>query len=209
MTALKQSAGQPSGMPRFGQSVGGDSQQLQDTEAMMMAQPIPGQSLTQDPNSRLPFEGPPKFAELQDFIDETFLRFTDEEALPDLLDTMRSGIPLEVITEKYLKRSFTQGEITPDLILLAIEPTIYMLISIATLAEVDPVLYPEDPMIDEKESKAHTDLYRKASRELLKEEEKKPEKITMADVEAPSTVPKSLLSRTKEAVERVKAKGEM
>lgn len=203
MQALQQFAGEEgtSSFPKFRQ--GANSKQLKDAEEMMMTAPIPGQSLTQSPDSRLPYEQPPKFTKLQDFIDETFVRFTDPEGMPDLLDSMRFGLPVEHVAEKYLMQAFKDGDITPDMLLLAIEPTIYMLISLATYANIDPVLYPEDPMTDESDNTTHTDLYRKAAGELLKDPET-PEgsdsRLTIADLETPATVPRSLLARAEEAV---------
>jgi hypothetical protein len=205
MQALQAQAGQPSNFPKFSQQ-GVDDKAMRDTEAMMMTAAIPGQSLTQNPESRLPYETPPKFNDLQDFIDETFLRFTDEDALPDLLDSLRMGLPVEHVAEKYLEKTFRDGDITPDMVLLSIEPIIYMLISLATYAEIDPVLYPEDPMIDEEATPTHTDLYKRAVREMQKEPEPKGDdgKITVTDFQAPTNMPKSLLARSKEAVAKVK-----
>jgi hypothetical protein len=208
MQQLKSLAGQEgtSSFPKFSKGGDASSQEMKDTEAMMMATPIPGQSLTQNPESRLPFETPPKFTDVQEFIDETFLRFTNEDGLPDLLDSMRTGMPVEHVAEKYLQRSFKDGDITPDLLLLAIEPTIYMLISLATFADIDPVLYPEDEMGDEEATGIATDFYKKATKELLKTPDA-PQgndgKLTVTDLEAPTNMPKSLLSRAKQAVSQV------
>lgn len=205
MQALQTSAGQGSSFPKFSKP-GVDDKAMRDTEAMLMTAPIPGQSLTQSPESRLPYETPPKFNDLQDFIDETFLRLTDEDALPDLLDSLRMGLPVEHVAEKYLEKTFQDGEITPDMVLLSIEPVIYMLISLATFAEIDPVLYPEDPMIDEEASPMHTDLYKRAVQEMKREPEPKGNdgKVTVMDFQAPTNMPKSLLARSKQAVAQVK-----
>lgn len=203
MQQLKAMSGQPSGFPKFSQG-GVPKQAMQDAEAMMMTAPIPGQSLTQSPESRLPYETPPKFSDIQEFIDETFMRFTDPDSLPDLLETMRLGLPVEHIAEKYLENRFQKGEITPDLVMLCIEPVIYMLISLATYADIDPVLYPEDPMIDEEATPVHTDFYRKATQSMLKEDAVNTDKVTVSDLQAPTNVPKSLLARSKEAVAQVK-----
>ena len=201
MQQLKSLAGQPSEFPKFSNG-GASSKAMQDAEAMMLTAPIPGQSLTQSPESRLPYETPPKFNDLQDFIDETFLRFTDEDALPDLLDSLRMGLPVEHVAEKYLEKTFQEGDITPDMLLLSIEPIIYMLIALATYAEIDPVLYPEDPMIDDEVSPMHTDLYKRAAQEMKREPEPKGNdgKVTVTDFQAPTNMPKSLLARSKDAV---------
>lgn len=203
LQALQETAGQSSQFPKFRQGKGGSKDQLKETEEMLMANPIPGQSLTQSPDSRMPYEKPSKFSDIQEFIDETFLRFTNEDGLPDLLDAMRSGLPIEYIAEKYLMKAFRDGDINPDMLLLCIEPTIYMLISLATYANIDPVLYPEDNMDDEEANKTHTDLYKKATKELLKDEEN-PEgddgRLTVNDLQTPTNVPKSLLARAEDAV---------
>lgn len=205
MQALKAQAGTPSEFPRFSKQ-GADSKAMRDAEAMMMTAEIPGQSLTQNPESRLPYETPPKFNDIQDFIDETFLRFTDEDALPDLLDSLRMGLPVEHVAEKYLDKAFRDGEITPDLLLLCIEPVIYMLISLATYAEIEPVLYPEDPMVDDEATPTHTELYKRAVQEMKREPESQQGdgKLTVMDFQAPTSVPKSLLARSKQAVAQVK-----
>jgi len=81
-----------------------------------------------------------------------------------------------------------------------------MLISLATFAEIDPVLYPEDPMIDEEANDIQTDFYKRATQELLKTPET-PEgedgKLTITDFQAPTNTPNSLLSRSKQAVTKV------
>jgi hypothetical protein len=208
MQQLKDLSGQEgtSGIPKFSKEGGASTEQLQEAESMMMTAPIPGQSLTQNPESKMPYETPPKFSDIQEFIDETFLRFTGEDGLPDLLDAMRTGLPVEHIAEKYLNKTFRDGDITPDMLMLAIEPTIYMLISLATFAEIDLVLYPEDPMIEEEATGIQTDFYKKAAQELLKSPED-PEgedaKLTITDFQAPTSMPKSLLSRAKQAVSNV------
>lgn len=203
MQQLQDTAGQGSAkFPRFSENQAVTKGQMQDAEAMMMTAPIPGQSLTQSPDSRMPYEQPSKFSDIQEFIDETFVRFTDEDGMPDLLDAMRMGLPVEHIAEKYLTKAFRDGEITPDMMLLCIEPTIYMLISLATFAEIDPVLYPEDPMLDEEANASHTALYKKATQEMLADDGD--DKITVNDFQAPANVPQNLLQRTEQAVSKVK-----
>jgi hypothetical protein len=201
MQVLQETAGQGNSMPKFSKETSASKEQMQDAETMMMTAPIPGQSLTQDPQSRLPYEQPPKFSDVQEFIDETFMRFTDEEGLPNLLDAMRHGLPVEHVAEKYLMRAFKDGDITPDMLLLCIEPTIYMLISLATYANIDPVLYPEDDMVDEDE-RTSTDLYKQATQELLKSEDPEADdgRLTVQDLNAPAVMPKSLLARAEQAV---------
>lgn len=206
MQVLKETAGQGNNMPSFSEGRG-NTQQMQDMEAMMMTAPIPGQSLTQNPESRLPYEQPPKFTDVQEFIDETFIRFTDEEKLPMLLDSMRMGLPVEHVAEKYLKKAMQKGDISPDLLMLSIEPTIYMLIALGTYAEVDMVLYPEDEMLEDEERPTETQLYRQASQDL-RADAPVDNKVDVKNLERPAVAPKSLLSRAEDAVSKVKPTGE-
>lgn len=174
-------------------------------EQMMMAQPIPGQSLTQDPESRRPYEEPPEFTDLQEYVEDLFMVLSDPDKLEDLFEVMSSGVPLEHIAEKILMKSFKDGEILPDMLMLAIEPTIYMLISLATYGGVDAVLYPEDDMMDDAAGESKEDVFKKASRELLvSKDENEDDRITVEEVQAPTNVPKSLLARSKEAAESVR-----
>lgn len=181
-----------------------DAGPASEAEEMMKANPIPGQSLTQDPESKLPYETPPEFTDLQEFIDEVFLRLSDPEQIESVFDVMGSGIPLEHIAQKLLMKSFQNGEITPDMLLLAIEPTIYILIALATYGSVEVTLYPEDDMMDPADGEGE-DPYKRASRDMLAEEDKDDNgSITVDEVQAPTTVPKSLLARSKKAVEQVR-----
>ena len=55
---------------------------------------------------------------------------------------INDGIPLDEIAQVVLYRGYTQGLWNPDLMLLLIEPTIYLLIAIADYADIkDYVLY--------------------------------------------------------------------
>jgi hypothetical protein len=83
--------------------------EIGETEAIMQTAAIPGQSLTQDPENRMPFEKPPKFTDPQEFIDDTFMKMTDPERLPLLLDSMRHQMPIEHLAQKYLMAALVGG----------------------------------------------------------------------------------------------------
>lgn len=190
--------------PKFNEGKPG----LQDMQEMMQTEAIPGQSLTQDPGSRLPYETEPKYSKLQDFVDESFLKMSEPEGLPLLFDAMRKGVPVEYIAQKFLENEVQIGNINTDVMLQAIEPTIYILVHLATYGGIEPVLYPEESMLDPEEPKGGQAAYfKQASRGLLKEEDdeeemegKKTNTVTANDLVAPAVQPKSLLSRTKQAV---------
>jgi hypothetical protein len=75
-------------------------------------------------------------------MENVYLELTSDEALPELVNMINDGIPLDEIAQVVLYRGYTQGLWNPDLMLLLIEPTIYLLIAIADYADIkDYVLY--------------------------------------------------------------------
>ena len=104
--------------------------------------PIPGESLTTSPDMQKSWERPPQFTDVDDCMENIYLELTSEEALPELVNMINDGIPLDEIAQVVLYRGYTQGLWNPDLMLLLIEPTIYLLIAIADYADIkDYVLY--------------------------------------------------------------------
>ena len=184
--------------PSFGKF--GDQSSNVKMQQMMEAQPIPGQSLTRDPEDKAPWETPPEYTDVTEFIEDAFLELSDPERLPLLLEALRGNIPVEHAAEKFLMKAFQEGKITMDLLMLAIEPVIYTIISLATYAKIDPVLYPQDDMDDSKVPDEIAELRRK-SKDLMVEDKDDSGGITVQEMEAPATAPKSLLARSKKAVE--------
>ncbi len=189
------------GIPRFGGGSEGQSGMME----MMEASSIPGQSLTQDPENKAAYETPPEFTDIQDFVDEAFLDISDPETLPDLLDALRHEAPLEYLVEQYLQNAMNSGKINPDLMMLAIEPIMYILITMATYAGIDPNFAEEDEEWDDDESvnQETKDLRMKANALLADQDENDDQQISMEEMKAPSVAPKSLLARSKQAVAQV------
>lgn len=117
----------------------------QEQEKLMFDAPIPGEGLTADPENRANFEKPPQYTDVKEFIDDLFLNITAEDNFDGILDSLRKRIPIEDITQLLLFNAFAAGKINTDLQLLAVEPTLYMLIGLGEMAGVeDMVLYPEE-----------------------------------------------------------------
>ncbi len=102
--------------------------------------PVPGESLTADPNSPKPWEQPPQFTEQEEAVHHIFMMLTEEGNYEDLIDTMRNGAALSELAQVFLFQGFSKGAWTPDLMLLLVEPTIYILIWLADQAGIEPVL---------------------------------------------------------------------
>lgn len=181
---------------------GGDGGTMaSETEEMMQTGPIPGQSLTKDPEQRSPHEGPPQFTDQKEFLDHLFLQWTKDEVLPNILDSMAKGLPVEDVAMKLLQGQMRKGNVNVDLMMLCIEPAIYMLIAFATYAEIDPVLYPEEDFDAEGSREDMASKFHQASAKLRGEgTDDGKEGITVEDLRAPAVLPQSLMKRTLAAV---------
>ncbi len=156
-------------------------------QAMMFEAPIPGSSLTSDPENPQPYETPPQYTDLEDFIDGLADRITKEENLDGILDPIRKGVALEDVTQLLLFKAMSSGKINVDLMMMAIEPTLYLLIGLSEYAGIEnPVLYPEDDMIDEDEDQISM------LKEAIGDED-----VDFEDRPVPQGVSKSLLEKVK------------
>jgi hypothetical protein len=102
--------------------------------------PVPGESLTSDPNATKPWEQPPQFTDQEAAVHHIFMMLTNDDNYEELLDTMRNGAALSDLAQVFLFQGFSEGAWTPDLMLLLVEPTIYILIWLADQAGIEPVL---------------------------------------------------------------------
>ena len=125
---------------------------------------IPGQSLTDDPENPAPYEKPFQVSTLMDGINTLFLKITDEDSFPSILEAMKSKIPITDIAHYMLFEGFRKGIWNPDLMLLMAEPSIYMLIAFAERASIDYVLYDgEEEEIEELSEEERIEMNRKFS----------------------------------------------
>lgn len=115
-------------------------------QEMMFDAPIPGQSLTNSPDNPYPFERPPEFVDLQKATDYLFEKLMDKDLSADVIDLIADGVPISILATATVFRGFAEGKWTPDLMLLLLEPTMYILLFMAEQAGVDYVL--EGPMDD-------------------------------------------------------------
>ena len=104
--------------------------------------PIPGESLTSPPSMQKGWERPPEHTDQYEAMESLYMELTDEDELFDLIKLIDDRQPLDEIAQIILYRGYTQGMYSPDLMLMLIEPTLYLLIAIADYADIkDYVLY--------------------------------------------------------------------
>ena len=103
--------------------------------------PMPGESLTQSPDQKFPWEQPASINKVDDAIKEIFINITEKDTLVELLNILNNGQPVDEIAQVIAHRGVTAGKFNPDLMLLLLEPLMYLIIAIAEEYEIDPVLY--------------------------------------------------------------------
>ena len=112
--------------------------------------PIPGQSLTNSPDSQQPWEQPPEVTGIKDGRELMFLEIIKEENLEAIVTLMNDGMSIAQITEMLLFIGYSKGKFNADLMMLLAEPTMYMLLSIAEVVGIEPKINRDD-LIDVNE----------------------------------------------------------
>jgi hypothetical protein len=102
-----------------------------------MERPIAGMSLTNDPNNPAPYEGPPEFTKKEDALNAIFMNMTQEEKYVPMMQALIEGTPIMEMTQILLFEGFRQGKWNPDLFMMLVEPTAYVIMALAERAEVD------------------------------------------------------------------------
>jgi hypothetical protein len=100
--------------------------------------PIPGQSLTNDPDNPYPWESSPEFVNVNTAIDSIVSNMlNDEERLTNIIEVLASdALPIAGIAQIILENGFRQGKWNPDLMLLLAEPLMVILMALAERAGI-------------------------------------------------------------------------
>jgi len=141
---------------------------------------IPGESLTSSPATKTPWEEPSRYTRQDDAMEAVYMELTNEDNLEKLIQLIDSGQALDQLAQVVLFKGYTEGLYSPDLMLLLIEPTLYLLIAIADYADIeDYVLYDEEST--DPEAEIHGDDVEPVS---MDEEEEKTEEKPKPDKES-------------------------
>ena len=151
--------------------------------------PTPGEGLTQSPEQKFPWEQTPRHTEVKPAIENIFLNITEKENLIPLIGMLQDKTPIDEIAQVVLYKGMTAGQFNMDLMLMLVEPTMYLLIAIAEEYEIEPVIYEDqdDDLIDEQD--------------YIKEKDKQTLGKKLPEVRKDS-VPESLLQRVKTLPEK-------
>ena len=112
--------------------------------------PIPGQSLTGNPDEPQPWEQPPEHVTLDGALNGLFEFMTEEETYINIVTALGDGMPVTGMTQMILEDGFQKGSWNPDLMMQLIEPTMYMIMSMAEKSGVKYKIDQEDdPDVEE------------------------------------------------------------
>jgi hypothetical protein len=178
--------------------------------------PIPGQSLTNDPDTKYPWEQPTLYTDIETATMAIVEKSYEEENYRMIALTLAEGMPVGNLAAMILQSGFEEGQWNPDLMMLLIEPTMYILSSIAEQCGIDYLLYEGDTFESYEEDEEEIDKQTVTNlkdmnvkmKETLKFKNLRPSQITkqsvpeealeiIEDFEPPQEVV-SLLARKKE-----------
>tara|TARA_R110001606_G_scaffold392610_1_gene561709 strand:+ start:245 stop:838 length:594 start_codon:yes stop_codon:yes gene_type:complete len=170
-------------------------------ESMSRGRPVPGQSLTNDPDEKYNWEKPSEYSNSREANLAIFEILTVPETTSNILESLIGGVSVIDISSIILYQGFLEGKWNPDLMALLMEPTMYMVIAIAQKADIEFKI----DSIDEKETGEETlQVLNKGLSQLDKLKNQAVEKINpqvlpedVREMVQDLEIPKSILSRTK------------
>lgn len=114
--------------------------------------PIPGQSLTYNPDEARPFERPPEFTNFKEALDFTASELLLEENYIPLMAAIGDGVTIVDLAAQIGYVGFREGKWNPDLMLMLMEPLMYLLMALAEKADIQYRIDAEDEDDEEDET---------------------------------------------------------
>ena len=139
--------------------------------------PIAGQSLTNSPESTQPFEGPPEYTNIREATQAIFMSLLEDEMIMEVWRMMSNGTPIGDITKMLLVAGLSQGKFNADLMVLLVEPVMYMLLAIAEKVGIKNVKIDADDsdLLPNDQERATAELSEDAS---LRNEMRNPQRFS-------------------------------
>ena len=98
---------------------------------------IPGQSLTNSPDSPYKWEQPPEITNFNKGVHYVFDLLITPEVFKDVVGSLSAGVPVLDISSSILYLGFSEGKWNPDLMLLLQEPTMYLIMAMGERAGLE------------------------------------------------------------------------
>lgn len=116
-----------------------------------MERATPGESLTGNPDEPKAWEQAPEFTNMREALDYIVDGLMKEDVFLSITDSIRKGIPISDVVQQILYVGFTEGKWNPDMMMLLIEPLMYVIMAFCEKAGVVFTLYrgeEEDDLAD-------------------------------------------------------------
>ena len=170
---------------------------------MDIGRPIPGQSLTNDPNNPYPWEQPPEFTDPQRAMLQIFETLTEKDTLSNTLLALVKGVSVIDISSIVLYTGFLEGKWNPDVMTLLMVPTMYMIMYLGDQAGINYNMdSKKENNKDEPEGEQQVESLNKSLNELKQIAADRVSPMSVSDeitknLEA-IKIPQSLLSKVEE-----------
>jgi hypothetical protein len=128
-----------------------DAYQTFEQEQSKMMRPIAGQSMTNDPANPDVYEQAPRFTNFHEASEYMWDSLTEESEYAKYMTGISKGVPIMSIVQVILFNEFQQGTFNPDLMMMMIEPTAFMLIALAERLDLDIKITLDDDEDEEEE----------------------------------------------------------
>ena len=164
-------------------------------KSMNVGRPIPGQSLTNSKDQPYNWERPPTITEPREAMYAVFNGLIEPETTADVLISLNRGVGVIDIASTLLYTGFIEGQWNPDMMLILMEPTMYMIMALSEKAEIEYVIETGDAFL--QDTIAEEDNIVKMKKELITLEDIKKEATSKI---SSHSIPKEI----KEQVENIK-----
>ena len=127
--------------PEKGPKIRGEARFSQEgldelTSLSGQGRPIPGQSLTNSPESKYPWESPPTLTNPREALDVIVAEIMQPEAVKNIVNALANGAAVGDIGSAILYAKFTEGDISVDTMMLLAEPVMYTIMAIGEEANI-------------------------------------------------------------------------
>lgn len=127
--------------PEKGPKIRGEARFSQEgldelTNLSGQGRPIPGQSLTNSPESKYPWESPPTLTNPREALDVIVAEIMQPEAVKNIVNALANGAAVGDIGSAILYAKFTEGDISVDTMMLLAEPVMYTIMAIGEEANI-------------------------------------------------------------------------
>jgi hypothetical protein len=128
---------------------GGANKKPTDLTSLPAQNVIPGIGLMSDPSAPKPWERPPEYTTYQEAAGYICSKMLEPHNFTIICDMLRSGIPVETLTEITAKMGVFQGKYNTDMMLLMLEPIMILIVNIANKVGIDYIFEEDEDGIDD------------------------------------------------------------